>query len=169
MHVNNVTKIIFMCTPADKKKWIDVSRIVGKGIHSLNHIAKLKPEIEKLCQQHQFKYYVEENEGRILVKFGQGAGQLSQGEAASFWDNRQNYGPQLGYQQGYPGPSQQQQPHQQPQPSYQQPYQQPYQGQQQYQSQQNQGGQNNNDMVEQVVKKAAPFIFRKLSQCCTIM
>src|SRR5271170_2302440 len=51
-------------------------RIVGKGIHSQNHLAKLKPEIEKLCQQHQFKYYVEENEGRILVKFGQGAGQL---------------------------------------------------------------------------------------------
>lgn len=139
-------------------------RIVGKGIHSLNHIAKLKPEIEKLCQQHRFKYYVEENEGRILVQFGQGAGQLSQGEAASFWDNRQNYGPQ----QGHLGSSQQQ-PYQQPQPPYQQTYQQPYQGQQQYQSQQNQGGQNNNDMVEQVVKKAAPFILRKLSQCCTIM
>ena len=62
------------------------SRIVGKGNHSANHIAKLRPEIERLCQQHHFKYYVEENEGRILVKFGEGAGQLSQGEATSFWE-----------------------------------------------------------------------------------
>lgn len=125
-------------------------------MHSLNHIAKLKPEIERLCQQHQFKYYVEENEGRILVKFGQGAGQLSQGEAASFWDNRPNFVAQ----QGYPGPSQQQQSYQQPQQSYQQPYQ----GQPQHQ-----GGQNNNDMVEEFIEQAAPSIFRKLSQCCTIM
>jgi len=157
-----------MCTPPLNSP-IDVRRIVGKGIHSLNHIAKLKPEIERLCQQHQFKYYVEDNEGRILVRFGQGPGQLSQGEAASFWDNRPNFGTH----QGYPGPSQPQQPYQQPsqqpQQSYQQPYQQPYQGQQQYQGQQNQGGQNNNDMVEEVVKKAAPIIFRKLRQCCTIM
>ena len=126
-------------------------RIVGKGIHSLNHMAKLKPEIEKLCQQYQFKYHVEENEGRILVKFGQGTGQLSQVEAAGFGDNGQNFAAQQGYSSQQP---------------YQQPNLQPYQGQQQYQSQ---GGQNNNDVVEEVVKNAAPIIFRKLGQCCTIM
>jgi len=119
-------------------------RIVGKGNHSKDHTAKLKPEIEKLCQQHQFKYFVEENDGRILVKFGKGTGQISQGEAASFWDNRPTYSaPQ---QQAYPGTSQQQ-----------------YGGQQQ----EHQGGQN--DMVEEAVKKAAPILFKKLLSCCTIM
>jgi len=133
---------------------------VGKGIHSLNHLQKLRPAIEKSCQEHQFKYYVEENEGRILVKFGEGAGHLSQGEAQSFWDKLQQFSTPT----GYPGTSQQQQPYQQQQQSYQ--------PQQQYQQQQynqhNQGNQNN-DIVEQVVKKAAPILFRKLRQCCTIM
>ena len=123
-----------------------IYRIVGKGVHSANHLAKLRPEIEKLCRQHNFKYFVEENEGRILVKFGEGAGQLSQGEATSFWS------------------SQQQQGQQPPPESYQQ---RPHQGQQQYQGQQSQG--ENNDMVEQAVKKAAPIVFRKLMSCCTIM
>jgi len=127
-------------------------RIVGKGIHSQDHMAKLKPEIEKLCQQHQFKYFVEQNEGRILVKFGEGTGQISQGAAASFWDNRPTYSaPQ---QQAYPGTSQQQYggQHQEYQGG-----QQPYQG----------GGQN--DMVEEAVKKAAPILFKKLLSCCTVM
>jgi hypothetical protein len=136
-------------------------RIVGKGTHSQNHLAKLKPEIEKLCQQHQFKYFVEENEGRILVKFGQGSGQLSQGEASSFWDNRPTY---PSTQQGYPGTSQEY-PQQQNQPQYQQQYQ----GQQQSGQQQgDQGGQPNN-MVEEVVKQAAPVLIRKLTSCCIIL
>jgi hypothetical protein len=127
---------------------------VGKGIHSANHIAKLRPEIERLCRQHNFKYFVEENEGRILVKFGEGAGQLSQGEATNFWNSQQSSG---GPQPGYTETSAQAQSYQQhPQQSYQQPY----------QGQQQQGG---NDMVEEVVKKAAPIIFRKLLSCCTIM
>jgi len=127
-------------------------RIVGRGIHSQNHMAKLKPEIEKLCQQHQFKYFVEENEGRILVQFGKGTGHISQGEAASVWDNRPTYS--AAQQQAYPGTSQQQYGGQQQE--Y-QSEQQPYQG----------GGQN--DMVEEVVKKAAPILFKKLLSCCTIM
>jgi len=121
-------------------------RIVGKGMHSQDHIAKLKPEIERLCQQHQFKYYVEGNDGRIVVKFGQGAGQLSQGEAASYWDNRPNYAPS----QGYPGPSK---------PQGQQD--------QQYQVFANQGKQN--DMVEQLVEETAPVVMKKLGGCCIIM
>jgi len=134
--------------------------IVGKGIHSQNHMAKLKPEIEKLCQQQQFKYFVEENEGRILVKFGQGSGQLSQGEAASFWNNRPTY---PSTQQDYPGSSQQY-----PQQEDQQPYQQQYQVQQQGGQQGYQGGQPNN-MMEEVVKQAAPVVIRKLTSCCIIL
>lgn len=138
--------------------YVNGIRIVGKGIHSANHLAKIRPEIEKLCQQHNFKYYVEENEGRIFVKFGEGSGQLSQGEASNFWNDQQN--------SGYPGTSHSQAYQQPPQQVYQQ---QQYQGQQQqqYQGQQNQG--SDNDMVEQAVKKAAPIIFRKLLSCCTIM
>jgi hypothetical protein len=141
-----------------------ISRIVGKGIHSLNHLQKLRPAIEKLCQQQQFKYFVEENEGRILVKFGDGAGHLSQGEAQSFWDKLQNF---AAPSQSYPGTSQ-------PQQQYQQQQQGGYQhnqGQQGGYNRPNQGGQGGqgNDIVEQVVKKAAPIVFRKLRQCCTIM
>jgi len=122
-------------------------------MHSQNHLDKLKPAIEQLCQQHQFKYYVEQNEGRILVQFGQGAGQLSQGEAASYWSNRPNYNVQQGpsQSQGY-----------QPQQQYQQP-------QQQFQYQESQGQGNQGDVVEQIIKEAAPGIFKKLRQCCTIM
>lgn len=109
---------------------------------------------------------MEENEGRILVKFGEGAGQLSHGEATSFWGNQQqqqqNYGPTPGYAEPSQAAS-----YQQSQP--QQQYQNQYQGQQQYQGQSNQGAGQNDDMVEQVVKKAAPIIFRKLMSCCTIM
>ena len=110
---------------------------------------------------------MEENEGRILVKFGEGAGQLSHGEATSFWDTyqqqqQQNYGPRPGYVESSQTASYQQfQPQQQ--------YQNQYQGQQQFQGQSNQGGGQNNDIVEQVVEKAAPAIFRKLMSCCTIM
>lgn len=129
-------------------------------------MAKLRPEIEKLCRQHNFKYYVEENEGRILVKFGEGAGQFSHEEATSFWDSQkqqqQNYGPMSGYAESPQAAS-----YQQSQP---QQYQNQYQGQQQFQGQSNQGGGGqNNDIVEEVVKKAAPVIFRKLLSCCTIM
>jgi len=126
----------------------------------LNHLQKLRPAIEDLCQKHQFKYYTEENDGRILIKFGEGAGHLTQGEASSFWEKMQNVGNNV----GYPGTSQPQQSYQQPQ----QQYHQQYQGQQHYNNQGNQGNQGN-DMVEQVVKKAAPFIIRKLTSCCTIM
>ena len=116
-----------------------------------------------MCRQHNFKYYVEENDGRILVKFGEGAGQLSHGEASSFWDSQtqqqQNYGPTPGYAESSQAAS------------YQQPQQQnQYQNQHQYQGQSNQDGSGqNNDIVEQAVKKAAPVIFRKLMSCCTIM
>lgn len=47
--------------------------IVGKGIHSADHVAKLKPAIEDLCRKHQFEYSREHNEGRIYVKFTGGA------------------------------------------------------------------------------------------------
>jgi hypothetical protein len=116
-------------------------RIVGKGIHSQNHMAKLKPEIERLCQQHNFKYFVEENQGRILVKFGQGSGFMSQDEASSYWNQNQGYS-----QQGYQTSSQQ--AYTQPQPAYQGGY------------------QGNQD--QEVIEEAVPLL-KKLLSCCTVM
>jgi hypothetical protein len=149
---------VYSPSPPKSSSALTQYRIVGKGIHSQDHMAKLRPEIEKLCQQHQFKYFVEENEGRILVKFGEGPGQMTQSEAATFWNHRPSDMPPS--QQDYPsGPSQQ-------------PYQQQQDPQQQYQSGQQpyQGdGGGRNDMVEEVVKEAAPVLFKKLMACCTIL
>lgn len=95
--------------------------IVGRGNHSVNHIQKLKPAIEQLCQQHNFEYNTEHNEGRILVKFpmdGQGgmpapgsAGQYAQVQQPqqAYHPHNGQQGHQQGYQQGY---QQQQQPQQ---------------------------------------------------------
>jgi hypothetical protein len=41
--------------------------IVGKGNHSVDHIQKLKPAVEKLCREHGLEYATEENAGRIYV------------------------------------------------------------------------------------------------------
>jgi hypothetical protein len=121
-------------------------------------MAKLKPEIERLCQQHGFKYFVEENEGRILVKFGEGPGQLSQGEAQSIWGNRYD----SSNIPSRPAPSQSQGYYAQPQPSYQRP------PQEQFQQEVAQGN-NANINVGEVVIQAAPVIIKKLGSCCTIL
>lgn len=105
--------------------------IVGKGIHSVNHIQKIKPAIEDLCQKHGFQYSTEHNEGRILVRLpvdGQ-AGFLAPGSAGQYGgvaqpqqayhpQNQPSYGMQNmqgGQQQSY-----QQQPQQQQQAGWQQ-------------------------------------------------
>lgn len=120
---------------------VEDCRIVGRGTHSANHMAKLRPEIERLCQQHNFKYFVEDNEGRILVRFGES------GQATSFWNQQQQQSP--GNTQGYAQSS-----NPKPQQSYQQ---------------HQQGVGQSNDFVEQAVAKTAPMIFKKLMSCCTIM
>lgn len=44
--------------------------IVGKGIHSENGVAKLKPAVERLCQKHRFKFALDEdNSGVIVIDF----------------------------------------------------------------------------------------------------
>jgi hypothetical protein len=156
---NSEEKISFMCIYTLFIA-VNLDRIVGKGIHSQNHMAKLKPEIERLCQQHGFKYLVEENEGRILVKFGDGPGQISHGDAQNIWDNRYNTMP------SYPEAS-----HQQPQGYYQTPqpsYQQPPPPQEQFQQAPPQGNQTNG-VVEEIVKEAAPVIIKQLKGCCIIL
>ena len=44
-----------------------VNRIVGKGNHSVNHIQKIKPRVEKICQELNLQYVTEQNEGRMYI------------------------------------------------------------------------------------------------------
>ena len=97
----------------------DTFRIVGKGNHSVNHVQKIKPRVEQVCQELHLNYATEDNAGKIYVNLTGGPAQMPQ-------QNLQHGG---GYQQPY-GQQQFQQPQQQ------------YQGEQQYQGgPQYQGGQ----------------------------
>jgi hypothetical protein len=98
--------------------------IVGKGNHSLDHIQKIKPRVEQICQQEGLQYNMEPNEGRIYIN-------LTGGPATNM--------PPVG--QGYP--------QQQPQYGGQQQY---YGGQEQ-QQQQYGTGQGQDEDVEKLVKK----------------
>ena len=44
--------------------------IVGKGNHSADHVQKIKPRVEQVCQEMGVSCRTEENEGRIYVDFG---------------------------------------------------------------------------------------------------
>ncbi|KAL4815561.1 hypothetical protein BDW67DRAFT_163727 [Aspergillus spinulosporus] len=47
--------------------------IVGKGNHSVNHVQKIKPRVEKVCRELGLQYATEDNEGRIYVNLTGGA------------------------------------------------------------------------------------------------
>ncbi|KAL4743331.1 hypothetical protein BDV11DRAFT_122865 [Aspergillus similis] len=116
--------------------------IVGKGNHSVNHVQKIKPRVEKVCRELGLQYATEENEGRIYVNLT--------GGAADSIPFKPSYG--HGHQQQH-----HQQPHQQ------QPH---HQHQQQHQQQQ----QGNQDEIEQVVNAILPRVLRKLEKaCCVVM
>lgn len=46
--------------------------IVGKGNHSPDHIQKIKPRVEQICQELGLQYYTEHNEGRMFVNLQPG-------------------------------------------------------------------------------------------------
>ena len=119
--------------------------IVGKGNHSRDHVQKIKPRVEQVCQELGLKYQTEHNEGRIYID-------LTGAPVHSMPPPPQGYGQQWGGQQqggqqyGGGGAS--------------------YPAQQQYGGGQ---GQGQNDEIEQEVKKLLPKIFRALKGCCTVM
>ncbi|KAJ5938017.1 hypothetical protein N7454_004359 [Penicillium verhagenii] len=114
--------------------------IVGKGNHSAGHIQKIKPRVERICEELGLQHATEENSGRIYVN-------LTGGEAVM---------PQ------YPQHQQQQSQHQQPQQHQQYPGQQHQQQQQQQQQQP--------DELEQAVNALLPKIMQKLEKaCCVVM
>ncbi|KIV83931.1 hypothetical protein PV11_05913 [Exophiala sideris] len=94
--------------------------IVGKGNHSVNHVQKIKPRVEQVCQELGLQYHVEPNEGRIYVDLT--GGQVNM-QHVNNWGGYQS---QQGYQQSYPGGQQQQQHGQQQQYGQQQQQQQYY-------------------------------------------
>ena len=120
--------------------------IVGKGNHSANHVQKIKPRVEQVCRELGLQYKTEANEGRMYINL--------QGGSA---DNPpQPHAPQYGGGQhsggGYPGQ------HGGQQHGGQQHGGQSHGGQQH-------GGQNNqDDEVEQMVKKGLPKLFRVLKK-----
>jgi hypothetical protein len=120
--------------------------IVGKGNHSANHVQKIKPRVEKVCQELGLQYSTEANDGVLYVNLQGGAAVPP--PAGDYQAGGQHY--QGGQYQNH---NQQQQYHG---------------GQSQHQNQQQQGGKN--DAVEQVVAKVLPTILRKLEKaCCVVM
>ncbi|TLD27829.1 smr domain-containing protein [Venturia nashicola] len=137
--------------------------IVGKGNHSPQHIQKIKPRVEEVCRELGLQYQTEHNEGRIYVDLtGKPVGSMPPPPSGygQHWGGQhggqpqgQHGGQQHGGQQ-YGGQHQQQQSH----------------GNQQYGGQhQQQQGNNQNDEMEEVVKKMLPGVLRAIKGCCIVM
>jgi hypothetical protein len=122
---------------------------VGKGNHSVNHIQKIKPRVEQVCQELGLQYSTEDNAGRMYINLQGGPATMP--PAHSY---------QQGGQQGYQGPQGGQ--HQQ---------QGGYPGQQQGGNYQGGNQQNNgqNDELEKLAMKMLPRILKKLDGCCAVM
>lgn len=130
--------------------------IVGKGNHSPQHIQKIKPRAEKVCQELGLQYYTEANEGRIYVNLtgGPATSPPPTHAGGTHYGGNDQY---PGAVPGYPGATHHQQQHHGGHPQHQQTHGQHH-------------GQGQNDEVEKLVKKFLPRILRKLErQCCVVM
>ncbi|CDK27665.1 unnamed protein product [Kuraishia capsulata CBS 1993] len=136
--------------------------IVGKGLHSANGVAKLKPAIQELCQDANLKNYIDPKNTGVLVIELQNAN-----IPASWSQNAQHFNmpqaPQAAYGQQQPAYAQQTQQNQQGYNPYAQ--QQQYQGSNQQGS--NQQGSNqqgfqfagmDQQQLQQAAKTALPFL-----------
>ncbi|QPG75274.1 hypothetical protein FOA43_002625 [Brettanomyces nanus] len=117
--------------------------IVGKGLHSKNGIAKLRPAVEQLCDEASLKWKIDSRNSGILIIFLEGAripgswSNISLNGIGAMVENQNILDRRKG-KQGKQGQQYQQQPYQQQQyqqQSYQQQsyQQQPYQQQEQQQ------------------------------------
>ncbi|KAK9480160.1 hypothetical protein V1514DRAFT_290265 [Lipomyces japonicus] len=85
--------------------------IVGKGHHSAGGVAKLKPAVERLCQEHGFRFSLDEdNSGVIIIDFKQSGGHVPLTQLPRFPRQKiSNANYQYAYQhQTRPGQAQQQ-------------------------------------------------------------
>ncbi len=149
---------------------------MGKGNHSPNHIQKIKPKVEQICQELGLQYATEENAGRMLINlrggpavmpehlmakhgggyhqgYGGGPGygaQHQQGlQQGGYGQGGNNTYPQMNYQQSGGGGG----------------------GGGQYQGGGGSGGQQDpNAEIKAEVKKYLPQVLRMCQkQCCTVM
>ncbi|KAH3667104.1 hypothetical protein WICMUC_005451 [Wickerhamomyces mucosus] len=129
--------------------------IVGKGNHSPDHIAKIKPAVETLCQESNLRFHIDPKNSGVLIIDLKGA------RIPQSWNDIQPIGayikPQGAYTQSsynHQQPQFQQQPQVQQQPHYQQqPQYQQQGGYQQQQQQYNNNGNNNNDDLVKVLQQ----------------
>ena len=49
---------------------------MGKGNHSQNHVQKIKPRVEQVCQELGLQYSTEENEGRMYINLTGASAQM---------------------------------------------------------------------------------------------
>ena len=73
--------------------------IVGKGNHSPDHIQKIKPRVEQICQELGLRYETEHNEGRMYIDLTGSGGhqqQQQQHQQQQFpaYDYQQHHQPQ---------------------------------------------------------------------------
>ncbi|KAG9239518.1 smr domain-containing protein [Amylocarpus encephaloides] len=114
--------------------------IVGKGNHSVNHVQKIKPRVEQVCQELGLQYTTEQNAGIMYINLQGGQAVMP---PESSWGSHQQQGHHGG------GGHQQQQQHG-------------------GQHQQQQGGIDNEE-IEKLAKKLLPKVLRKLEGCCVVM
>ncbi|RFU34644.1 hypothetical protein B7463_g1741, partial [Scytalidium lignicola] len=127
-------------------------RIVGKGNHSVNHIQKIKPRVEQVCQELGLQYATEENAGRMYIN-------LQGGPAVMPPYNGPSNGGYESHQPQHHGGHHQQQPHH---GGYQQPQHAQYQGGQSQGHSGQQGGNAQDDELEELAAGC-------LKKCCAIM
>lgn len=126
--------------------------IVGKGNHSVNHVQKIKPRVEQVCQELGLQYATEANEGRMYINLSggdvSGMPPLPGGHTGGGYGGGQGQhhgGQQHGGQHGQAHPR-------------------PAANQQSQQGQQQEG-----DQLEALEKKVLSKIFSKLGSCCVVM
>ncbi|KAI1282505.1 DUF1771-domain-containing protein [Xylaria sp. FL0933] len=134
--------------------------IVGKGIHSVDHVQKIKPAIEKLCQDLGLQYATEENEGRIYVNLQGDDVTHMPPPPPNYGGHQQHYGDQPHYYPGQQGPHYGGQHHGGQSQQQGAPY---YPGQQG----QHYGGQNQQEEENDDIERLVTRLFKKY--CCTVM
>ncbi len=79
--------------------------IVGKGNHSPGHIQKIKPRVEKICQEEGLQYSTEPNEGRMYINLTGGSADVMPpiGYPGGYHQYQGGQQQQYGGQPGYPG------------------------------------------------------------------
>lgn len=87
---------------------LTICSIVGKGNHSVHHVQKIKPRVEKVCRDLGLQYATEENAGRVYVNLTGGPADL--GAVPSPYHHQQHHP----HQQPHHQPQHHQQQNQQP-------------------------------------------------------